>query len=212
MGNKIKVVLADDHNMYTDALTKILEAEPNILVSGITTNGEKLIELLNSETVDIVLLDLEMPIMNGEQALAIIKEKNPALKVIIMTMHYNYELMLHIINKGANGFIPKGCDLESIIKAINITYHGIDCIEFSKTLTAEIAGKSKTSVQKLFGLTSRELDILKLICKGKLNKEIANILSIVESTVEFHKKNIHVKTKLQSTAELVLFASKNELT
>ncbi|MEO6303867.1 MAG: response regulator transcription factor [Bacteroidia bacterium] len=211
MNEFIKIIITDDHKLFADAITKTLQCETNLFVIGTAYNGEELLDLLPHKTPDIILLDVEMPVMDGRKTLDIIQKRFPSVKVIIISMHFSETLMKEFIDKGASGFVPKGEGIEILVQAINLVHETGDCFKLSETITSAIDNRSKNFLQKHYNLSKRELEVLRLICMGKLNKEVSAILNIVERTVEFHKKNIHVKTGLLTQAELVLFAAKHEL-
>ncbi|MBC7861689.1 MAG: response regulator transcription factor, partial [Bacteroidia bacterium] len=116
--SRIKLILAEDQELVRKALISLLKENPNIEVIGEAENGKKLLELLKQVEPDIVLLDIEMPVMNGQEALDVISKRFPAIKVIILSMYEEMALMSDFITKGARAYLPKGCSIERLFEAI----------------------------------------------------------------------------------------------
>lgn len=178
------------------------------------SNGEELLLELNKTTIDILILDIEMPIMNGFEALQLISKNHPVIKVIILSSYYENEMIYQALTLGAKGFLPKHADIETVIEAIN---HVADNnYFFDEKITPQLISRLQTSSRELKQnelslLSERELEVLPLICEGLKNKEIANKLFISERTVENHRKNIFVKTNSKNAFGLIVYAIKNGL-
>ncbi|MES2130955.1 MAG: response regulator transcription factor [Bacteroidota bacterium] len=202
-------MLVDDHNMARQGFRAYLETDERFKITGEAANGLELIERLKINAPDIVLLDLEMPIMSGLETLAVLKEEYPLVKTIILSSHYNEFLIAELMIAGANGYLPKNCfgdDLfETVIKVSEEEYY------FSQSVSKQVITTlmSDKKLQHLISeqiLTKREVEVLQQICNEKQAKEIANLLHISENTVEFHKRNLYDKTKADSVVGLVKYA------
>lgn len=214
MKKNIRIAIAEDHDLMRQGLVSLLDSEDAISVIFDVENGARLFDELKKKRVDVILLDLEMPIINGHQALKILAERYPKIKVIVISMHYSDNFISESIAAGAKGFLPKNCDIDKVIDAIFAVeeqgYYFDDKI--SRALLNRII--SSNNGQTHFTdepLTSRELQVVEFICGGKTNKEIANLLCISVRTVEVHRNSIIKKTHTKNVAELVIYAVKNGL-
>lgn len=207
MNQEIKIVLADDHSMFRQGISMLLKEYSDVIIIGEASHGEELLKLLNSRKADIILLDIHMPVMNGSQTIDILRVRFPDIKIIVVSMDFSPFLLEEYIKKGVHGFIPKGCDIEILMEAINdVRKHG-ECFALSRSII-----KRKTMPFKNhFNLTEKEMMVLSLTCKGNSNKEIGSVLLIAERTVEFHKTNIYSKTEMKSLAEIISYGIKNGL-
>ncbi len=209
---KIKVFLVDDHKLFRNGLSILMENEKNILVTGEAENGRQFLEYIEQKQPDIVLMDIEMPVMDGFQATKMVCDKYPGLKVICLTMFGEEHYYLKMIEAGAKGFILKNSDIDEVIKAIKTVYNG--GTYFSQEILYNVV-KNIQDVRKdsrsTIHLSSRENEILELICRGFSNTEIAEELHISKRTVEKHRANILDKTQTHNTASLVMYAVENKL-
>lgn len=207
--------MAENHKSARQAYISMLEDEENLLVIGDAGNGLDLLKLMEKQVPDIVITDLEMPIMNGYQLLEIIKEKYKDVKVIVLSMHDEDYYVSDLILRGASAYLPKRCELDDIIFTVNTVYK--DGYYFTSPVS-KIVVSSSLGDQKFkpfyeeLGLSGRELEVLKLICEEKTNKEIAEVLEISLATVDYHRQNIYKKTQSTSLVGLVKYAVKNGLT
>lgn len=208
----IEIAIAEDHDLVREGLVSLFEDETNINVACHVSNGAKLLEYLDQKPVDVVLMDLDMPVMSGQEALKIITEKHPNVAVIILSMHYADDFIKQCIRHGARGFLPKSSSIDTVIEAI---YAAIDQGYYfddkvSKTLIYDlISSEDIKPVFKQDELTDREKEIVRMICLEKINKEIADELNISIRTVEAHRKSIYEKTNAKNVAGVVLYAIKN---
>lgn len=209
---KIKVFLVDDHKLFRNGLSLLLEGEKDIVVNGEAENGKQFCEAILKEVPDVVLMDIEMPEMDGFETTELTCNKYPELKVIALTMFGEEQYYLKMIEAGAKGFLLKNSDIEEVIKAIKTVYEG--GTYFSQEILYNMV-KNIKEVRKDAGppvqLSVREQEILDLICKGLSNTEIASELNISKRTVEKHRSNILIKTQTYNTASLVMFAVENRL-
>lgn len=207
--------MAEDHKSARQAYVAMLSDEENFSVIGDAPNGLELLNLMEKKLPDVVLTDLEMPVMNGYQLLENIREKYKDTKVIVLSMHDDDYYISDLILRGASAYLPKHCGIEDIVFTINKVC--TDGFYFTKPVSKMVVNSSlndkkfKPFYEEL-GLTLRELEVLKLICEEKSNKEIARILDIAAGTVDFHRQSIYRKTQLNSVVGLVKYAVKNGLT
>jgi DNA-binding NarL/FixJ family response regulator len=214
MPKKIKVAIAEDMELMRKSLVSLLEDYKIFEVVGEAANGKELLSLLKTVTPDIILLDIEMPIMNGMEALSILSVKYPAIKVIILSMHINDTLIVDFMTKGAKAYLAKGCNVDTLIETIKQVH--TNGFSFSNQVSKAMLNnvmKERTINPFLdeLALTERELEIVHELCEGKTNKEIANHLKITVRTIDFHRSNIYAKTKSRNLAELVKYAIKSGL-
>ena len=206
----ISLMLADDHPAMLSGLASLLlEALPNIKIIGLAQNGEVLLNLIKLNEPDIVLLDLEMPVMDGFEALDKISFNYPNVKSIIFSTHYEDAFKNELILSGARSYLPKNADVDVLIETINKVY--TEGYFFESTISKQLISKSfqrkfYEDEWKKIGLTKRELEVLKLICDEKSNIKIAELLAISVNTVDFHRKNIYEKANTTSVIGLVKYA------
>lgn len=204
----IKILIADDHQMFIDGIKALLKNEKEIKVVGEALNGEEVLSLLKKEKADIILLDINMPKMDGIEATREIKKKFPDVKIIILTMHNKNEFISGLANEGASGYVLKNTGKRELLDAIESVYEGKTF--FSKEVTETIIQNlyKRPSEQKMeyAQLTEREKDVLKLIAQEFSTKEIADKLFISPNTVETHRKNLMSKINAKNIAGLVKFA------
>lgn len=211
----VKIMIADDHRLFREGLRFILESSAEFTVISEVENGRKLMSLLETSLPDLVLLDIKMPGMDGIEAIGQIKAKYPALRVIVLTMYQEENLILHMLDLGANGYLIKNTSSAEVAQAIRDVmskdYYFTDFI--SKVMLKGIRKQAKASpfVENEFDLTPRELEVLKLICLEHTTGEIAEKLFISDRTVETHRKSLLEKLKAKNTAGLVVKALKMEL-
>ena len=212
--SKIRVAIAEDHELVRKGIINLLSDEEDIEIVFDASNGKELIDQLETTPVDIVILDLEMPVMSGREALPIVNERISNVRVIILSMYYTDDFVVERIGCGARGYLPKNCDIEQLINAIQAVhdqgYYFDDKVSTSLFMQL-LQRKDFNPTFTNESLSPREIDIVKLICEGKTNKEIANDLYLSVRTVEVHRKNIGKKTNSTNTAGIVIYAIKNGL-
>lgn len=209
--DKIKVILADDHQLFRDGIKSVLSAEQDIEVIAEANNGRELLQLINECSPQIVISDITMPDMSGIDACKEISSKYPCVKVLILSMHTNEEFIIEAIKSGAQGYLPKDTGRTDLLKAIRTLNDGNEFFsaEVSQTIIRNLMKQKDES--PISTLTQRELEIIKLVAEGLLNKEIANKLCISIRTVDAHKNNIMNKLELRTNVDLVKFAIKHKL-
>lgn len=214
MKNKITLALVDDHSLFRKALRSVLKEFNDLEVILEASNGKELLEQLKTIQPEVILLDLEMPIMDGAEAAALIKKKYPQIKIIILTMHKEDGLIPDLIERGVHGFLTKNSDIELLVDAI----HGVKENEYffndkiSITLIKELSiAKKINPLFKQTSLSEREREVIKLICNEYTSKEIADKLCLSHKTIDIYRANILEKTGARNTAGIVMYAVKNNL-
>lgn len=216
MNNKIKLMIVDDHALIREGLTKILEMEENFQIVYKASDGNEAVEYIKDNNLDIVLLDINMPNMNGIETLKKIKQINPSLKIIMLTVYDAREYLIETLNLGANGYMLKDAEADSLVKAIEAVYNGGSYIhpnlagELFKEINRQRVNKSSKSGVE--ALTKREYEVLLLIAEGMSNKDISEHLVISEKTVKNHVSSILRKLDLQDRTQAAIFAIKQKLT
>ena len=208
----IRVLIADDHKMVREGLRRILEFDGEIQVIDEADNGEECINKIRSSKPDIVLLDINMPNMDGIQVLNIMKQQKMLCKVIVLTIHNEIEYLVKALEIGCDGFILKDSDFDTLKKAIFSVYSGETYIEPSlmPLLNSSLAERDVLK-EKVSDLTRREMEVLKMIASGAFNKEIALTLNISERTVKNHVSNIFKKIGVSDRTQAAVFAIKNNI-
>lgn len=201
MTPRIRVLIVDDHPMVAQGISAILETYDDIEVVGTLCNGREAIEQIEAIDPDVMLLDLNMPQMNGLTASEIILEKRPDTRILILSMHESPEYITTALNHGAMGYLLKDVPTEEIKLAIDAVMEGKRylCAGAASAIRPETDGAREA-------LTSREQTILLELAQGKSNKDVALALDISVRTVETHRKNIKRKLGISSTAGLTRYA------
>ena len=208
---KYNLAIVDDHKLFRKGLRFLLDDIPEINVFAEASTGEEFIELLKTCPIDIALMDINMPKMDGISATEIATKKYNDIKIIALSMYSNEEYYDKMIDAGVKGFLLKNSDVDTLSKALKTVING--GTYFSQELLLEILNNKKQEKNKFDAnlLTSRETEILKLICKGYSNNDIADELFISSRTVDKHKGNILSKTNCKNSTSLVMYSIKNKL-
>ena len=208
----IKVMLVDDHSMIREGLKQLLELEGEFEVVEEASDGGDCIEKLQIIKPDILLLDINMPVMNGLEVLQKIRDLKWELKILLLTVHNEVEYLLKAVDIGANGYLLKDSESSELKKAIISVVNGEDYIQPSliPILNAKMIDRSKDT-EKLEKLTNREIQVLKLLAIGKLNRQIAEELEISERTVKNHVSNIFKKIDVKDRTQAAVFTIRNNL-
>lgn len=206
MSAPIRTLLIDNHPLVLDGLRAILETYAQIEVTGTALSALKGLELALATRPDVILMDINMPQMNGIDALELFKEKLPSAQMLMLSMHDSREYISTSVMHGAAGYILKDVATEEIVTAIETVASG--GTYFSEGVRASLMGPSGDGGQPL---TTREQTILLLIAGGNSNRDTAAMLEISEHTVETHRKNIKRKLGIATTAGLTRYALDNGL-
>ncbi len=207
-----KILIADDHQMFIDGLRSLLEGSENISVVGEARNGQQVLEVCDDREVHIVIMDINMPVMDGIQATRELLKKNPSIKILALSMYNDKEYISDILKAGALGYILKNTGKEKLLTAIDTIQSGGNYLgeEVSKTLINSFIRNPRLE-QIIEKLSGREKEVLDCIASGLTTPEIAEQLFISKNTVETHRKNLLYKLKARNTAELVNNAYKQRL-
>ncbi|MBI9068570.1 MAG: response regulator transcription factor [Salinivirgaceae bacterium] len=208
----MKISLVDDHALFRNGLKMLLNANPQIKVVSEANNGKEFIESLELTMPDIVLMDINMPVMDGIEATQIANEKYPNLKIIALSMFGEEDYYYKMINAGVKGFLLKNSEINEVIEAILQVEKGSSF--FSQELLYNVIKNFKPHKEaeiESANLSKRELQVLEEICKGLSNQEIADGLFISKRTVDKHRANLLSKTNSKNTANLIMYAIKNKL-
>lgn len=208
----IRVLIADDHKMVREGLRRILEFDGEIQVIDEADNGEECIKKIRSSKPDIVLLDINMPVMNGIEALQEIRKKKLKTKVIILTVHNEIEYLLRAVDIGIDGYVLKDSDAHELIRAVTSVYEGDKFIQPSliPLLNSKLIARD-LDAERLEQLSKREIEVLKLVAVGMFNKEIGVELGISERTVKNHLSSIFKKINSSDRTQAAVFAIRNGL-
>lgn len=210
----IKVLLADDHKMVTEGFSSLLANHTDIEVVGTAENGQEVIDKLDQQAVDVLVLDISMPGINGVDATRILKAENPDLKILIVSMHKSASYISTLVQLGINGYILKDKESGELVEAIRSIHKGD--LHFGRdvanTLFTGIRNESQKEEENKQNvtLTRRETEVLKLIADGLSTPQIADKLHIANSTVETHRRNIIDKSGVKNSKELIRWAIKND--
>jgi|AntRauTorckE5430_2_1112549.scaffolds.fasta_scaffold02401_3 DNA-binding NarL/FixJ family response regulator len=207
----IRIALVDDQKLFRGGLNMILSDRPDFHVVFEASNGKQFLERLAFEPVDVVILDVEMPVMDGIETLKIMRDKHPETRVIMLTMHDSDRLINHLMQLGASGFLLKDEDPEVVRTAVErVAAEGIFFRDYVSRALLK-GGREKARPQGLLGphISEREMEVLRLICEERTSNEIADLLFISARTVEGHRRSLQDKTSSRNLVGLVLYAVKN---
>lgn len=208
----IKVFIADDHSMIREGLIQLLELEDNIVVIGQAANGEDALKQLKVLKPDVVLMDLNMPLLTGLEVINNLQKHNIYHKIIVLTIHNEIDYLIKAVEMGCNGYVLKDSDSNLLKKAIYTVYTGDTFIQptLVPVLNSGLANRTELN-NMLDDLTKREIEVLKLLARGLFNKEIAYELQISERTVKNHVSNIFKKIQVSDRTQAAVFAIKANL-
>jgi two-component system response regulator NreC len=207
--SKINILLTDDHQIIIDGLKSLLKNSEEINVSAEANNGREALRILGILSIDVVLMDIDMPVMNGIDALKEIRKQFRDVKVIILSMHNEAGMIKNLIELGANGYLLKSCSQDELIAAIQKVAAGQSYFSSDVTLALLNPTGASNPEQKNVVLTDRETEILKLIASGFSNKEVGDRLFISHRTVDTHRTNLMKKLDVNNIAGLISYAIKN---
>lgn len=211
--NLIRLLIADDHIIIRNGLKLMLSKNPKFKIIAEVSSGQEAIDYIdnNSNDIDVVLMDIDMPVVNGIEATKTITKNHPNIKILALSMHDEEVYITSMIDAGATGYILKQADVYEISQAIESTALGKKFYsnEVSITIINSLHKKSKDKGNEL---SVREMEILSLIAAGLTNKEVGEKLFISARTVESHRRNILDKLDFKNTAEMIRYAIENNIT
>ncbi|MFD1316748.1 response regulator [Namhaeicola litoreus] len=218
MNQTITVHIADDHQILIDGIIAVLNFEENIEVVGYSLNGQEVLDWFEKSDADVLILDINMPELDGIEVLKVLETKSVKPKIIVLSSYDDVKLVKEVLQIGAQGFVPKKSAGEHIVNAINKVandeqYYTDDIKEkmMQALLNRPVKDKGSQDGVLMTSLTKREKEILKFVAQQYSTREIAEELHISESTVETHRKNLMKKLKVKNSVGLAIFALKNEV-
>lgn len=209
-----KVIIVDDHQIFLDGLKEVFKAFDDISIVGEANDGVDLIDLLSKTDCDVILMDVNMPKMDGTAATKYVKQNYPDVKVLMLTMHDSKAMIEKLVKAGADGYVLKNTAKGELKMAIETLCSDQNYYSPMVTQTIMQSMRQKEALASDYGaveLTDREKDVLKLIAKEMTSHEIAEQLFISHHTVESHRKNLIAKLGVRSLAGLVKYAVKSGL-
>lgn len=217
--NKIKVALVEDQKLFRDGLHALLKDAGDIEVVCVAENGKHFLTILNTDITllpDVVLVDMNMPEMNGLELAQVLQAKYRSVRAIVLTVHNQERFVVKMIEAGVAGYLVKNCEIEEVLAAIRAAHKSGFYFNEATMLAMRNGIKNKQQQLKSFAnvaveLTERETEVLRLICKELTNVEIAELLHISVRTVDGHRNNLLAKVSCRNTAGLVLFAVTNQI-
>ena len=216
MKDLLKVFVVDDHRMFTDALEVLLESEKDVVLVGRAGTGEEALETLRDDCPDVLLMDVDLPGMDGIEATRRVKEMCPSTNVVVITAFQTRETIARAIEAGASGYIPKTRAADELVDVIKLAASGetiMPAEEIAPVLARLQDGRQLRTDEemRLTQLTSREVEILQCFAEGNSVKEVARLLYISPGTVQTHTKNILAKLGVHSKLEAVTLALRHDV-
>ena len=209
----IRLLLADDHTILRDGIRALLSAEPDLEVVGEASNGAEVLTILETTPVDVVLMDVQMPVLDGFATIPELRRRFPEVRVLVLTMLDRASSVARMMEAGALGYVLKNAAISEITYAIRTVSAGNPflCTEIGLSMLYKAVGYLASQPDEASGpagadLTARELEVLKLIAEGLTNGEISDKLFTSKRTIETHRQNIIAKTQAKNTAALIKLA------
>lgn len=210
----IRILLADDHQMIREGIKALLRKNCEILICGEAETGQEALDLLADQPADLVLMDINMPEMNGIETTKAIQKAHPNTKVLALTMHEDDSHIISMLEAGASGYLLKTADLKTLEEAIEQVHAGETFFPpevAQAVLQRHVKQKQTSNNWGNLALTKREKEVLQLIAGGLTNPEIAEKLFISKRTVDAHRRNLLEKLEAKNTAGLIMYAVKQGL-
>ncbi len=208
----IRILLIDDHTLFRSGVKALLQRQPDFEVVGEASDGLEGVKLVEQVEADVVLLDVDMPSMNGHEALAQIRETHPDLAVLMLTVSEDCETLGECLKLGARGYLLKKIDQEFLLRSIRAAYNGDNVVspEMMTKFVNRVASPGARGQDPSI-LTRRERETLAWLARGVSNKEIARALKLAESTVKVHVQSILRKLNLSSRVQAAIYAIEHKI-
>ena len=208
MKGRINIIIADDYPMFREGIQLLLEQEKDIVIVGEASNGNELIKIAGETQPDVIITDIEMPVVNGIEATKDITDKFPQIKVIALTMFGDEHLIVDMLEAGAKGYLLKNTKKAELTEAIKIVHEGgiYFCNGTSMKLSKMIARTKIGGKNKEVQFSEKETEIIKLICEQYASKQIASMTNLTERTVEKYRDHIMRKTGAINVVGIVIYA------
>jgi len=206
---EIKLLLVDDHQLFVDGLRSILDKYFPLSEVQTASDGRMALQLLQHFRPDVIIMDLNMPKVDGQQAAAKALSMYPGLKILIVSMYYTASLQSSLQAMGVAGFIPKDSDATVLIQAIEAVYRGRTYFTVDSGQADGESGGDQKSIRQKYNLTKREVEIIRLVRQNKTTQQIAESLYLSPLTVETHRRNICVKLDIKGNNGLFIFAQQH---
>lgn len=209
---KIKIMMAEDHKSAREAYLAVLAEEPNFAITGDASNGYELLKLIEKKEPDIVLVDIEMPVMDGYTLIRELKLKYPHVKPIVLTMHDETYYVAQLVLCGARAYLPKSCSMREVIETINRVFE--NGFHFSESLSKAIVATSFHNKRfrhnlRHIDMNESEIDVLKLVCYERSDRQICAEMRMSPENLNQIKKSIYRKSKAGNLVGLIKFAIVN---
>lgn len=210
MKYKINIILAESHELFRKALIALLKTKEDFEITAEAANGKELLELLKYNKPNIVLLDVEIPIKDN-RALEIIKSRFPGVRVIILSSAVRMDLMSDFMTAGASSYLSRECSVEDLFQTIRmVNQQGLFFADAASKILLNMVLKERSDpIPQTVKFNDREAKIIREICNGKTKREIADLLNLSPSTIDFYRARIYSKTKCNSATLLFRYALKN---
>ena len=208
---KVRVLLADDHQMFREALCHLLQSQPDMDVVGQAGDGMQVVELARKTNPQIVCMDISMPGMDGAEVTRTLRKALPQVMVVALSAYSDQQYVLDMLDAGASGFVTKAEASDELLRAIRTVLSGRTylCPDVAGVVTGALMGQGGAA-KPVAVLGARERQVLKLVAEGCTSNQIADMLGIAPSTVEVHRRNIMRKLGLHSVAALTRYVVNNE--
>lgn len=209
---KVRVLLADDHQMFREALCHLLQSQPDMEVVGQTGDGMQVVDLARKTAPQIVCMDISMPGMDGAEVTRILRTVLPQVMVVALSAYSDQQYVLDMLNAGASGYVTKAEASDELLRAIRTVLSGRTylCPDVAGVVTGALVGQGGAA-RPTAVLGARERQVLKLVAEGCTSVQIADMLNIAPSTVEVHRRNIMRKVGLHKVADLTRYAIRNQM-
>jgi|SRR5690606_4255968 len=200
----LKIAIADDHKLFAQGVANLLKEEDDFEVVGIFKNGRELLRFMDTNSLDVILTDMNMPGMDGMALIESLRSKQVKTKIIVLSMYDEEKIYKECVRLGVNAYVLKDTDPDELVYTIREVAEDRHIMNFQRVLRQmDSASPYDDSYKLKYQLSKREIEVLKLITDGKSNKEIAAILALSVYTVETHRKNIHQKLGVSNSIELL---------